>query len=240
MTGNVYPDRAGAETELRALLEAHPAGVDDPLWYDPKGRQTPTFQPPLSFGGFLLAAGVCLLWPVLAIPAGVIQLAWRVWCRITTSSDAPPPETSAGWRVFMITISVMVIALSVQYVFKQDFRTYFVFQTTTGKVLETKTESLGFDYFEPKVRFSYTVDGQSVDRWTHPGWHVTGFTPLSQAEAEAILTSYPVGSEVLVWYDPDYPPVGILKRYARPHLWPILIPPVWLLVVQTRKLLRRE
>jgi hypothetical protein len=152
----------------------------------------------------------------------------------------PPPEVPPWQRALWIAAALATIGLSLRYVFWQDYSCYFRFEPVMGTVVATAANFERGVGYEPKVRFGYTVNGQYYERWTHGGWHSTRTSPFSKEEADAILSAYPVGSQVLVWYDPDWPLMGILKRYARWHLYPILIPPLWVLVAQTRKLLRRQ
>jgi hypothetical protein len=234
--GTVHATRPPAEAELRSLLSTYRPGEQRPIWFDPRDRQDPTFEPLTQSG---CAAGVArlALLPVIAPIEGVMQLGRWLTHAVTTAQARPPREIPAWRRALMIVAALLTIGLSVRYVFWQDYSAYCRFEPVTGEVLETVVEPDG-DRFEPRVKFAYVVDGQYYERLTHMGWY--SMRRLSKTEAETVLKGYPVGEKVLVWYDPGWPLMGILKRYLRPHLYVILIPPVWLLIAQTRRLIRGE
>jgi hypothetical protein len=237
IVGEDYLERAAAEKELQTLLSANPPGEERPIWYDPRDRDEPTFAP-MTFAGFLAAGTLALLWPVLAVLAGIHQFGRWLWWNLTARRFGPAREIPPVRRVLMIGVALVTIALMVRFVFWQDYKIYFEFEPVMGKVISADTHHRFDDVYEPRVRFSYVINGHYYERSTWEGWHSA--RTMTEDEAKAAATEYKPGSDVLVWYDPDVPLRASLKRYGRWALYPILIPPLWLLVAQTRRLLRRE
>jgi hypothetical protein len=238
--GDVHLERSAAEAELAALLTAHPVGEQKLLRYDPRGSLEPTFEPPLTFGTFLVAGTLILLRPALVMLGALVSVGHRMGWELAAPRRGPVPRVPAWRRLLLIVSAVLAIALTVRYVFRQDYQCYYELQPVTGKVLESVASRAPYGGFEPRVRFGYTVNDQYYERWTHAGWHSARLSTITREEAEEMVAPYPAGSEVTVWYDPDWPLMGVIKRYTRWYLYPIVLPPLWVLVVQTRKLLRRQ
>ena len=169
-----------------------------------------------------------------------VRFGGHLWERARAAASAPVAEVPASRRLLLIAVSLLAIGGMVRYVLLEDYQCYFTFRKVTGKVLESKVVPYDDGHFQPKVRFCYTLDDCYVDRWTHDGWPGPRLSRISREEAESLVAPFPPGADVTVWCNPDRPGMGVLKRYTRWHLYPLLIPPLWVLIAQTRLLLRRQ
>jgi hypothetical protein len=239
--GGDFADRTAAEQELRTLQSLHPVGAVKAIWFDPRDVEPPTFEP-LTTAAFVAGVLLTLAWPVLAVCGGLVGVVRSVAGYLTTPRPAPAQVSavSPARRFLLVAASAFILTLTARFVFYQDYQFYFEYEPVMGVVTDAKALPVGPGDFDPRVRYKYAVGGLEYERATHAGWHGVQLRPMSQAEAEATLDPYPVGSQILVWYDPANPIRGLIKRYIRWHLYPIVIPPLWVLIAQTRRLLRRE
>jgi hypothetical protein len=238
--GAGHAEPADAETELTALLAAHPVGAEQTLWIDPTGRTPPTLEPRLTFPSFLLLSVLLLFSPVLAVATGGYALGSWLWHKWHAPPDEPPTKRPVGHRVLMIVGALAVLGWLGRVIFWEDYRCYFLFREVTGEVIESRVVPCGDGHFQPEVRFWYVLDDCYVNRWAHRGWPGGRITPISQDEAEELIAPFPPGAHVPVWCNPTNPGMGVIRRYTRWYLYPLLIPALWVLVAQTRWLLRRE
>ncbi|HYH66585.1 MAG TPA: DUF3592 domain-containing protein, partial [Urbifossiella sp.] len=179
-----------------------------------------------------------VLAPLFALVTGPFLLVRNVAVALVSRKPGPAPAVPAWRRLLLIAASVLTLALTARYVLKQDYEVFAEYEPVMGTVKWAGALPDGAGGFRPVVTFFYTVEGCYYERPTHAGWDGMILRKRSKEEAEAAVSSYTVGSPVLVWYNPADPLRGVLKRYARWQLYPILVPPLWVLVVQTRRLLR--
>ena len=76
------------------------------------------------------------------------------------------------------------------------------------------------DYFKPYVRYSYSVNesvysSERIDFGSQRSYN-------TRSGADNFLTSYPVGSEVDVFYDPGDPLEAVLVREAHGSTWGLI------------------
>lgn len=85
--------------------------------------------------------------------------------------------------------------------------------TVTASFLEQRSDSEGGTTNYPVVQYSYLVAGQSYQSSKRaPGMEVGG------TGAGSVIARYPVGAQVVVFYDPQKPSDAVLERKA-PAQW---------------------
>jgi hypothetical protein len=230
--GEVHEDRALAEAEMASLLAAYPAGVERTLWYDRRDREEPTFVPPLGILAVLVSVVRILLEPL----RGAVHVI-REWLTRPRAVEPASSPSSRG-RVLFVVVALVALALFTRYIVWREYRVLFVYRPTEGKVLVSDVMPRGESGFEPNIRICYWVDGHYYER---PAWLGSSpFQSQSHDEARSAAARYPAGSEVVVWYDPDMPHRARIERYILWWLYPLLIPPIWFLALEARRLLRRN
>jgi Protein of unknown function (DUF3592) len=88
---------------------------------------------------------------------------------------------------------------------------------TTGKIL-VSTMSQGDESWFPKICYGYTVHGED---YTTEQLHFYVTTGKTKAVIQRLLSNYPVGRSVPVYYNPRKPTEAVLDRRFRPihHLF---------------------
>lgn len=88
--------------------------------------------------------------------------------------------------------------------------------TTSGNIVKSLicqlTDPEGRDHFSPEIRYAYEVDGQK-----YIGFYVGIFDHALgdlRTTAAAVVTRYPLGRTVTVYYDPVYPNRAVLEPQA--------------------------
>lgn len=92
--------------------------------------------------------------------------------------------------------------------------------TVTNSYLERRRSSKGGSTSYPAVHYSYQVSGQAYQgRKIAPGMEVGG------SGAGSVMSRYPVGAQVMVFYDPEKPSDAVLERKAHAQwvLWLVLV-----------------
>ena len=85
--------------------------------------------------------------------------------------------------------------------------------TVTNSYLEQRSDSEGGTTNYPVVHYSYQVAGQAYQSSKRaPGMEVGG------TGARGVIARYPVGAQVMVFYDPQKPSDAVLERKA-PAQW---------------------
>jgi hypothetical protein len=230
--GGIHEDRNDAEAELASLLAAFPAGVERTIWYDRRDREEPAFVPPLGTLAVLVSVMRILLEPFRS----AVQVI-REWLTRPRAAEPASSPSSRG-RVLFVVVALVALALFTRYIVWRVYRVLFVYRPTEGKVLVSDVMPRGKSGFEPNIRICYWIDGHYYER---PAWLGSSpFRSQSHDEARIAAARYPAGSEVVVWYDPDMPHRARIERYILWWLYPLVIPPIWFLALQARRLLRRK
>lgn len=122
-----------------------------------------------------------------------------------------------------VLLLLNTIFLAVIYFMRRRMATVSTWPSTMGTVtasfLEQRSDSEGTTNY-PVVQYSYQVGGQSYQSSKRaPGMEVGG------TGAGSVIARYPVGAQVMVFYDPQKPSDAVLERKA-PAQWLM-----WLLLV---------
>lgn len=92
--------------------------------------------------------------------------------------------------------------------------------TVSNSYLERRRSSKGGSTSYPVVHYSYQVNGEGyLGRKIAPGMEVGG------SGAGGVVARYPVGAQVMVFYDPENPSDAVLERKAHAQwaLWLVLV-----------------
>jgi hypothetical protein len=92
--------------------------------------------------------------------------------------------------------------------------------TVTNSYLERRRSSKGGSTSYPVVHYSYQVNGEGhLGRKIAPGMEVGG------SGAGSVVSRYPIGAQVMVFYDPENPSDAVLERKASAQwvLWLVLV-----------------
>ncbi len=122
-----------------------------------------------------------------------------------------------------VLILLNTIFLAIIYFMRRRMATVSTWPSTMGTVsasfLEQRSDSEGTTNY-PVVQYSYQVGGQTYQSSKRaPGMEVGG------TGAGSVIARYPVGAQVMVFYDPQKPSDAVLERKA-PAQWLM-----WLLLV---------
>lgn len=120
--------------------------------------------------------------------------------------------------------AVFIVAMVVKYREIQKAKSW---EATKGKVLisdvdprKLKPGDAGYNFHdtdivnEPLIEYEYTVGGKKFS-----GRRITIGDKTSTYELEGILSRYPVGAEVTVYYDPQNPQMAVLERDFPGWVW---------------------
>lgn len=104
--------------------------------------------------------------------------------------------------------------------------------TTAGEITGTDVKSSssgesGTTSYSPKLRYEYTVDGETYVSSRYRFGSVPSFSSRSKAESW-LEDNFPVGSEVPVHYSPDRPDLTVLKPGGLRPLFLVLFGLLWL------------
>lgn len=126
--------------------------------------------------------------------------------------------------IICVLILLNTIFLGIIYFMRRKMATVSTWPSTMGTVnasfLEQRSDSEGGTTNYPVVQYSYLVGGQSYQSSKRaPGMEVGG------TGAGSVIARYPVGAQVMVFYDPQNPSDAVLERKA-PAQWLM-----WLLLV---------
>jgi hypothetical protein len=78
--------------------------------------------------------------------------------------------------------------------------------TVTFSTVERRSSSDGYSYY-PVVNYSYQVMGQP-----HQGNKIVPGPAVGGSGANKVVARYPVGAQVMVYYDPNNPSDAVLER----------------------------
>jgi hypothetical protein len=100
-----------------------------------------------------------------------------------------------------------------------------------AKVFDKKlSQKAGEDgpLYLPEIRIEYSVDGVPYSAWTY---EITKTYSSGRSEKQAILNDFPIGAEVLCWYNPAHPDQVVLVRgFSWWMFLSLIIPGVFLFV----------
>jgi len=82
--------------------------------------------------------------------------------------------------------------------------------------------------YRPQVHITYTVNGQTYDRWTYD---ISGDYLDSQADAQVILEQFTLGSMWHCFYDPINPSIAVVVRGYSPWLFIALLVPATFIII---------
>lgn len=122
-----------------------------------------------------------------------------------------------------VLILLNAIFLGIIYFMRKRMAVVSTWPTTMGTVtnsfVEQRSDSEGTTSY-PVVQYSYQVGGQSYQSSKRaPGMEVGG------TGARSVVARYPVGAQVMVFYDPQKPSDAVLERSAPAQwlMWLILV-----------------
>ena len=84
--------------------------------------------------------------------------------------------------------------------------------TSTGNTMVTRSQYL----YKPEVAFEYTVQGI---KYLSNMVTFADFATNSSVRADRIVSKYPEGKQVQVFYDPDDPQMAVLEQSTGPFVW---------------------
>jgi len=137
------------------------------------------------------------------------------------------PEEVREWRrkTVLLGISIPIVVAAIVFLFQSERLLWPFFDqsklvTTSGKIVSSEFEHQGGRrsagwYF--MIRYQYQVNGKTyLSNRVH--YSYTGSKDKSYAEG--YVAKYPVGSVVLVYYDPEYPERSVLEPTIKDYsLW---------------------
>jgi hypothetical protein len=117
----------------------------------------------------------------------------------------------AGYFFFLFTILLIVQCFNLSRAYQS-----IKWPTTDGTVTESRIKHDG-DVYTPKVVFEYSVDGHeyvndSITTKQTPNTH-------SDRRPREIISKYPIGSRVKIYYNPNKPRVSYLVVGVGPSNW---------------------
>lgn len=187
--------------ELKSISERYPVGAKVIVRYNPADPQKAMLECDVSESALL---GHVLLVISLVIPFGALLVFNNVLS-----------EKIIFMVVFCSVVPVgLIVAMTVKY---REIRAAGRWMETTGTVIESCVESrkkpaddIDSDTAvtnSPNVVYEYRVNDQSFRNG-----RITIGERTSEYELESILDRYPVGAQVLVYYNPANPQEAVLER----------------------------
>jgi len=202
-----------SEYELESILDRHPVGTQVDVYYDPANPHQAVLERDVPASVYWIGGG-CWLFsiavPIVAIVLYNIGLTWFNGGAIVL----------AGMGLATFGFAIAYTAMSVQAS---------RWPTVPGRIVAAKVDAYRArprklrTYFKPSVQFTYEVNGRQYHGDRVRIAVVVSSTLASLAGWTA--SAYPVGSEVLVYYNPKKPSESVLHPWS----WWILLP--WLIVV---------
>ena len=125
--------------------------------------------------------------------------------------STPPSELPKGLPIGIIALGVTVLFFGAVPIFRsQQARSWPVAE---GRITSSRVHdfvgSRGGRQYSPKIEYLYSPDGLRHYRGTRITFG--DYASSTRNDAESILSRYPVGSRVPVFYDPRCPRVSVLE-----------------------------
>ena len=123
-----------------------------------------------------------------------------------------PPSIGFVVMAFLFTIAIDAVFAFFMW---QDFASY-SFHETKGKIVSGEVEkrtqkprkSRSLRY-TPRIDYQYQVDGKT---FSSSGIRFSDTSYNNRLRAEQVLAKHPVGSDVIVYFDPSHPKRSVLLR----------------------------
>ncbi len=87
---------------------------------------------------------------------------------------------------------------------------------TRSEIAVSKGAKSGDPSYSPSVWYDYSVDQQEYTGYVI-SYGAQGYNAISEKSVAKVVSAYPLNSKVRVFYDPDRPGVGCLKK-SKPFL----------------------
>lgn len=120
---------------------------------------------------------------------------------------------SKGFLITILIIIGIVVIPALYFIRKESIESK-NWPMTKGKIIEAKLDysttatKLTFCY-EPKISYEYNVNGIS---YTSTDIYIGSYHCGGLEKAQSVLNRYPVGKEVMVFYNPGNPLEAVLER----------------------------
>jgi hypothetical protein len=212
-SGRITIGERTSEHELESILDRYPLGAQVVVYYNPADPQEAVLQRDVPASTFWVGGG-CVLFsiivPVVAILIYNFGLNWFDGGAIVLG----------GMGLATLVLSIAYTAMAVQAT---------QWPTTRGRIVAADVEAFRQrprrlrTYFKPSVLYTYEVNGRQYlgDRIVI-ALAVSSTIPWLAGRTTA---KYPVGSEVIVHYNPTKPSESVLHPWS----WWVAVP--WLILV---------
>ena len=192
-------------SELERVLNRYPLGAKVIVYYNPAAPQQAVLErfPVARIRG----CGILMLFP-FGVQFLTIQIYQHSADRLSAFFDASP--LAFGFAAAGLVILARTILLTGKSLRASTWPTTSG-RITVAQVEDYSTDTPGVTRSKPTILYTYTVDGRNYR--SGRVWMTVGFSSHITHLPTKMLAKYPVGTQVIVRYNPKWPSAAVL------HIW---------------------